>query len=150
MHDENGQSEADATWVFECEPSRGLAPLQTELRGRRLIWKSDNVGEEGEKTFEECCLLLEHRFKECACECCDSQMRCTTCTHAIGFHCCEKSLGVDTWKAGTLHNGKLDVHGVLWELLRRGVPQQVLAEKIRLYFIFSFRISSILQSPRKK
>ena len=73
MHDENGQPEADATWVFECEPSRGLAPLQTELRGRRLIWKSDNVDEEGEKTFEECCLLLEHRFKECACECCVRQ-----------------------------------------------------------------------------
>ena len=133
MRDENGQPEADATWVFECEPSHGLPPLHMELRGRRLFWIKTDTGEQLEKTFEECCLLLESQFKDFACSCCQSQTRCTTCTHAIGFHHCEHGTGVGTWKPGTLHNGKLDVHAVLWELLRRGVPQNVLEEKIKAY-----------------
>ena len=133
MHDRNGQPEADATWVFQCEPSNGVTPLQMQLRGRRLFWMDADSGKELEKTFEECCLLLESRFKDFACSCCQSQTRCTTCTRAIGFHRCEHGAGVDTWKPGTLHNGKLDVHAVLWELLRRGVPPTVLEEKIKAY-----------------
>ena len=133
MRGDNGQPEADATWVFQCEPSNGVTPLQMQLRGRRLMWMDADSGEPLEKTFEECCMLLENQFKEFACSCCQSQTRCTTCAHAIGFHHCEHGTGVGTWKPGTLHNGKLDVHAVLWELLRRGVPQNVLEDKIKAY-----------------
>ena len=69
----------------------------------------------------------------CAC-CADAhRMKCRTCTHAIGVHCCERNPQVAQWKSGTLHNGKVDVDQSLWALARRSVPLTVITEKLDEY-----------------
>ena len=37
------------------------------------------------------------------------------------------------WRGGSLHNGKLDIQRVLWNLHKRGLPSHVLEEKARKY-----------------
>ena len=38
-----------------------------------------------------------------------------------------------TWRAGSLHSGKLDIEGVLWTLARRLVPLETLKQKMDTY-----------------
>ena len=79
---------------------------------------------EGNKTMEELCVALESSYasQDKCCPCCDVAVsQCTTCSHALGWHICEKdaaALGAacgkeltveSRWRAGTLHNGRLDV-----------------------------------------
>ena len=79
---------------------------------------------DGSKTMEEMCVALESAYasQDKCCPCCDiAGSQCTTCIHALGWHTCEKdaaALGEEQgreftaeprWRAGTLHNGRLDV-----------------------------------------
>ena len=49
--------------------------------------------------------------------------------HAVGLHRCEHVEGELRWRKGSLHGGKLDVERCLWNLHRKIVPTQKIAEK---------------------
>ena len=127
-------------WTFET------AALHTPEMLRKFTMV-DRVVEDS-KTMEEMCVAFETEYasKDRCCPCCDiASSQCTTCSHALGWHTCEKdvaALGPDLsdeltaeprWRAGTLHNGKLDVEGTMWTLARRLVPLAVLKEKLSRY-----------------
>ena len=84
-----------------------------------------------ETSFEQLCLRFERELTPHMCACCSSsqEAKCATCLHAIGFHVCAKT-GQPAWKAGTLHNGKLDVEAYLWALIRRNVPLDIVRQRI--------------------
>ena len=84
-----------------------------------------------ETSFEQLCLRFERELTPHMCACCSSsqEAKCATCLHATGFHVCAKT-GQPAWKAGTLHNGKLDVEAYLWALIRRNVPIDAVQQRI--------------------
>ena len=86
-----------------------------------------------EKTFESLCIQFERTYASegYACECCQGHS-CQSCTHARGWHVCERDCE-EHWRAGTLHEGVLDIHSTLWALARRLVPLHVLKEKLDVY-----------------
>ena len=86
-----------------------------------------------EKTFESLCIQFERTYASegYACECCQGHS-CQSCTHARGWHVCERDCE-ERWRAGTLHEGVLDIHSTLWALARRLVPLHVLKEKLDVY-----------------
>ena len=43
---------------------------------------------------------------------------------------CERAAGRPRWRAGTLHNGKVDVDQSLWALVRRAVPLHIISAKL--------------------
>ena len=122
------QADDDApTWLFDCHPCEDLPDnFRFATRDRQVLDDGFN-----ETSFEQLCLRFERGLTEHMCGCCSSSQdaKCSTCLHAIGFHVCAKT-GRPSWKAGTLHNGKLDVEAYLWALIRRNVPMDVVQQRL--------------------
>ena len=118
-------------WQFQCDMPWG-GQLQFAMTDRNV---HDTNGMP--ITFEELCQKIEGDLGQVACACCADlqRLKCPTCTHCIGVHCCERAQGQKQWKAGTLHNGKMDVDNSLWSLARRNVPIDVIDKKIDEYII---------------
>ena len=96
------------------------------------------VLEDQETTFEQLCLKFEKLFAPHVCQCCALNLPghcgpCASWLYAVGFHQCERSANRTCWKVGTLHQGKLDIHSVLWTYVKRNVPLNVIEEKIDLF-----------------
>ena len=131
---------AKSRWTY-CTEAPHTPP---ELRSFTMLDRAV----EGNKTMEELCIAFESTYaaQDKCCACCDiASTQCTTCSHAWGWHTCEKdiaALGVDQggdvtaeprWRKGTLHNGRLDMDNTMWTLARRLVPLAVLKEKLATY-----------------
>ena len=100
------------------------------------------------QTFEELCVKLERAYAADAkdCECCRGEP-CPSCVHALGWHECQRDREAHAqelatkpdgvlpyrWRAGSLHNGALDVHSCLWAMARQFRPLDVLKEKLDVY-----------------
>ena len=54
------------------------------------------------------------------------------CTHAIGFHVCQRAERT-RWRKGTLHSGSIDVQETLLTLCKKRVPLHALAKKVKEY-----------------
>ena len=121
---EIGMATSSCTNVSSSPPS---AP--SPLPPQRLV-----IGPDAQLTFEERCSEIEQDYHGLGCPCCagEESQRCLTCTHAVGFHRCQRT-GQTRWRRGTLHGGALDVQETLLALCKRNVPLQVLAEKIKRY-----------------
>ena len=128
-------------WFFKTTEEHVPENLrQFSMTGRQL--------DEGGQTFESMCKDIETAYaqtcNELLCECCAGAetAKCAACVHARGWHTCGKDrqdvgfqerAARQKWKAGSLHNRKLDVEGVLWVLARRLVPLEVLKQKVDKY-----------------
>ena len=136
-------------WEFKCTlPSDvQLSPEQKATLDFSMLDR-ELVGKPG---FEIFCKEIERTFGEAdvLCHCCASADgeadRCLTCSHAIGFHDCERggqSVSSDDdekahsseekqgpkWKAGTLFSGKLDILTTIQRLAQRCAPREVLKQ----------------------
>ena len=131
-------------WTFETGAPHTPEALQRFSMVDRVV--------EDNKTMEEMCVAFERAYAsqgKC-CPCCENLgSQCATCSHALGWHVCDKDVATlrlevpleereevtaeARWRAGTLHNGRLDVEGTLWTLARRLVPLVVLKEKLKKY-----------------
>lgn len=114
---------------FECILPWG-EPKRFSMIGRHVL---DSAG--SPTTFEDMCLQIESDLKSEFCQCCANchEMKCLTCTHAVGVYHCEKHGEQPRWKAGTLHNGKRDVEQSLYPLAERLVPVFEIEKKIKEY-----------------
>ncbi len=54
---------------------------------------------------------------------------------AVGFHSCQNPEGKHhyVWRKGTLFAGHIDIHRVMFNLHRKGLPTQTLKEKVQEY-----------------
>ena len=123
----------DAEWTLRCTlPADEPEPLEFKVGGSESV------------SFEVMCDQLETRF--CAaelnlvCRCCTEELPgspCKSCIHATGFHrCCNPHAGDCRkchWRKGTLFAGSLDIQRVLYNLHRKMLPKQALAEKAEEY-----------------
>ena len=117
---ENG----DLEWLFVWD-SPGIAALvPQELR----LSPKCNV------SFETLCAETERHIGSIPyliCTCCQlgEDKRCKSCMYAVGFHKCQTTPDVKSWRKGTLHAGPMDFQRVLWNLHRRGIPTRALIQK---------------------
>ena len=126
-------------WTLKWQP-----PKPDEINGAKLEPINLDIESSTKKThvsFEALCTEFETTFADpeldLLCRCCHSQSDCDSCRFAVGFHMCRSPVNTNRqflqWRAGSLHNGKLDIQRVLWNLHKRGVPSHVLEEKAREY-----------------
>ena len=126
---------AGAEWRFVWTP-----PPPEELGGAVLPERELRLVPDCAASFEQVCADLEKEIckheHDLVCGCCalvDSV--CPACRHAVGFHHCENPYNVRhlRWRKGTLHAGEVDVHRVLFNLHRKGLPMETLRERADEY-----------------
>jgi hypothetical protein len=144
------RSEADAVdkWVFfTAEPHVPAGMNAFIMTGRQLTRAGRETTFEGLcADYENAFALARHEDGTCfVCDCCAQDTKgCSSCTHALGWHRCDHEAARSCaaglaeepqrrWRAGTLHNGRLDVTSTLWTLARRLVHLHVLKEKLNDY-----------------
>ena len=126
-------------WTIKWQP-----PKPDEINGAKLEPICLDIESSTKKTkvsVEALCVELETLFAEpeldLLCRCCQAKADCDSCKFAVGFHMCRSRENTSRrflqWRAGSLHNGKLDIQRVLWNLHKRGLPSEVLEEKAREY-----------------
>ena len=95
-------------------------------------------------TFEQLCKAYEGAYEAFACECClelaelvpearQEPGPCRSCLHALGWHRCDREQNSQTWRAGSLHAGNMDIASTLWALARRQLPLEVMRQKLDEY-----------------
>ena len=93
-------------------------------------------GSTGQISFEEMCKGLEDDFSRPAlgiiCACCASSDPCQACCHAVGFHTCLRT-DKTRYRKGSLYDRCLDGQRVLFNLHRKGLPTELIDEKMRSY-----------------
>ena len=130
-------NEKELKWTFTTTVPNRQVQIRDSLREFSMVGRTPEDGE----TFEQKCVNMERAFsRENECQCC-ALGGCRTCLYAEGWHQCEKDCVGESetheapyvWRAGTLHNGVLDIDSSLWTLARRFVPVDVLKIKLDTY-----------------
>ena len=128
---------AEPEWRFVWTP-----PSPVELGGVVLPDQELRLAPDHAVSFEQACADLEKELckheHDLICACCTENLTdsvCKACRHAVGFHRCQNPNNVRhmRWRKGTLHGGEVDVHRVLFNLHRKGLPTETLREKADEY-----------------
>ena len=121
-----------SAWTFYWDPPADIGAAD-------LPPKTLHIAQGAPVSFEQVCWDLEQQFNDDAhgltCACCLGERGsvCKSCTHAVGFHRCEKSPASLSWRKGTLHGGSLDVERTLFNLHRKCLTTEKLKEKADEY-----------------
>ena len=87
-------------------------------------------------SFEDRCKSVEESITRpelgVVCACCAAGDPCLSCRYAVGFHVCAK-VGKTRYRKGSLYDRCLDGQRVLFNMHRRGLPTEVIEEKMNAY-----------------